>query len=138
MTVLAVATLGAIVWISSITFNRFRQNYDQTSDYVQLDPPLLIHLALYDDTRISSDLTGNGMTVSWVTKQSLMSPSVVQFGLELSRLSEKIVSSQKCERYSFCDYRSPCFHQVTIPARCLSPGTMYYCMLTYPPISWYS
>nr|CCA24554.1 Iron(III)zinc(II) purple acid phosphatase putative [Albugo laibachii Nc14] len=136
MSILAVATLGAVVWISSFTFNQVLQNHDYTTDIVQLrsnantknehDPPAQIHLALYDDTQTSSSLAGNGMTVSWATKRRNLIPSVVQFGLKPSQLSEKVVSSQQCEQYSFCDYHSACFHHVNIPAKRLLPETLYY------------
>lgn len=107
-------------------------------------PPSQVHVALYDDTSNSSTAAEEngrmprvGMTVSWATSAKTRS-STVRYGQTPETLTLTASAEVPCKRYAFCDYMSPWFHHVVLPADSLLPGTVYYCQLFgIAPTSWW-
>jgi hypothetical protein len=93
-------------------------------------PPSQVHVALFDDTSVAAAADGGrpraGMAVSWATSAKTRS-STVRYGQAREALELSASADAPCARYAFCDYVSPWFHHVVLPADSLLPDTLYYC-----------
>lgn len=93
-------------------------------------PPVQVHVALADLERLTSSTSQQrlGITVSWATSAQTRTSSV-RFGSRPSNLTTTVLAPTLSKQYQFCEYTSPWFHHVVVPASQLEPSSTYYCTL---------